>query len=263
MLISVLFCMNVAVAGVATETPSFATETVLSVERSIDAAADASAAAKKSRVKVDEEIEVTGERLQDTLHGSLGVAFRAFQRGDFVKAEQKFGKLARRAFSKALKRAHDRSITATVLNLPLGRRATFTEADWNTEDAPPSSAPNAQARSIDYVVTAARSEAAASELYFMKAVAQERQGKVEEALKSYRRAIRLNKKNLDARLEYSLLSLRKGDLETAGVQLARLEKLLDRKCAGARCGFSSASEARYDLVGQAYSSLYAEATRQQ
>ena len=262
MLITALLCLNVAAASAVVETPSFAAAQ-MSVERFVSADEDASTKPKKAPVKVDEEIEVTGERLQDTLNGSLGVAFRAFQRGDFAKAEQKFGRLARRAFSQALKRAHDRSITATVLNLPLGRRATFTEADWNTEDAPPSSAPNAQARSRDYVVTAARSEAAASELYFMKAVAQERQGKVEDALKSYRRAIRLNKKNLDARLEYSLLSLRKGDLETAGVQLARLERLLDRKCSGSRCGFSSASDARYTLVGQAYSSLLAEAQGQQ
>jgi|GEM_PF-3519079 len=263
MLITALLCLNVTVAGVVVETPSFATETQLGVERSISSLADNSAPAKKAPVKVEEEIEVTGERLQDTLHGSLGIAFRAFQRGDFAMAEQKFGRLAKREFFQALNQEYAREILSSILNLPLGRRATFTEADWNPEALPPSSAPNAQARSIDYIIPVARLNAGASELYFMKAVAQEHQGKVEEALKSYRRAIRLNKKNLDARLEYSLLSLRTGDLETAGVQLARLERLLDRKCSGARCGFSSASEARYDLVGQAYASLYAEATRQQ
>lgn len=260
MLITALLCLNVTVASVAIDAPSYAAVTPLNAEQSVSAVADTPAKAIKASEKVDEEIEIAGERLQSILHGSLAKAFKAFREGNFAKAERKFGKLARRESFRGIGRDIGREAVSHLLDLPIGRGAIFSETAWDTETAPPSSAPNAKARSIDFIVTPAHAEAAASELYFITAVTQERQGKIERARKSYKKAIHLNKRNLDARLEYSLLLLRTGDLETAGAQLERLEKLLDSKCSGVRCGFSPESEVRYGLIEQAYSRLLVEAT---
>lgn len=204
---------------------------------------------------VDEDIHIIGDPLLKKLKGNLRGAFEAFEKGEFAKAERQFGTLARKEFVRAQRRHWNELELANALNLPLDRSTTFTPDKWDALSETKESASLAISRSKFDLYSTARLDAAASKLFFLEGLAQERQGKTEKALKSYKKALTLHKNNVDARIEYALLSLRQNDMDTSGKQLEKLEKIFNRKCRNNRCLYAPESKTRYSQVKMAYAQM--------
>jgi len=213
-----------------------------------------SRAKKPAQSKSEEEIIVTGDPLTDKLRGQLRHAFKAFNKGDFKAAERLFNTLAIHEFILAGKRRLAGERLSRAVRLPLNRTITFSDQEWDGKSRI-ASAPNATANSIHEVVSVTRLDAAASGLLFLRGVAQERQGKRAEALKSYKKAIRLNKHNVDARVEYTLLLLRENDLTTSGKQIEILQRLFGEKCSGKQCPYAEETFERYSQIKLAYTNI--------
>ncbi|WP_262695393.1 tetratricopeptide repeat protein [Kordiimonas aquimaris] len=151
----------------------------------------------------EEEIEVTGEILSDKLKGRLQEGFSAYMKGDFVLAEL--------AFSSALKEARNDELLDTQ-NLKI-----FGD-DFLS---------NASRPLFSYLTPTDRKRISA--VYYMRGISQARQGKTDSAKVSMRKAIKVNAKNVDARVDYSLLELQSGNIRKAEKQIKRIKKLL-KKC---------------------------------
>jgi len=259
MLIATAFCLNLAFAS-----PSYLAAAPISLPNTVGtvkttphesvapAMADDTSAKKNG---VDEDFHVFGDPLHKELKGNLKGAFEAFEKGDFKKAEREFGKLAIREFVSAQRQRWNELDLPNILSLPLNRRTTFATDRWDALSETPESASLAISRSKFDLYSTARLDAAASKLFFLKGLAQERQGKVEKALKSYKKALALHKNNVDARVEYALLLLRQNDLETSGKQLKKLAEIFGRKCEEGRCKYAPESKKRYSQIQLAYTNI--------
>lgn len=151
----------------------------------------------------EEEIEITGEIVSPQLKGRLQEGFSAFMKGDFALAEVKF--------SSALKEAENDELLDTQ-NLKI-----FGDDFLSNANRP----------IFSYRSLIERKRLSA--VYYMRGISQARQGKTDSAKVSMRKAIKINAKNVDARVDYSLLELQSGNLRTAEKQMKRIKKLL-KKC---------------------------------
>jgi len=221
---------------------------------------------KAAKKKSDEEFLIEGDTLDNALKGNLKDAFKAFESGDFVEAERLISPLATREFilvqqQQLAELALVNMLDAGRVDLPLSRTSSYIANVWDAKSETPEAASRAFARSKGYALPVARLKAAASKLYFLKGLAQAQQGKIEEARKSYKEAIRLDGGNVDARIEYALLAMRNGDLITPAEQLKKLDKIFGKKCNNDRCRYAPDSKKRYSEVKLAYTSLTAASTQ--
>lgn len=214
---------------------------------------------KADEKAVDEDFVVVGDPLKKELKGKLKGAFEAYEKGDFELAERQFSRLANRQFVRAQNQRFAELVAPNELPLPLNRGASFSPDRWNALSETPVSASRAIARAQDVAYSTARLDAAASKLFFLKGVAQVRQGKNSEALKSYRQALRLHKENVDARIEYTLLLLRQNDLAASAEQLKKLAQAFNAKCTNNRCRYAPESKKRYNQIQLAYSNIITRA----
>lgn len=156
-----------------------------------------------ARKQDEEEIEVTGELLSSKLKGRLQEGFSAYMKGDFALAEYKF--------SSALKEARNDELLDTQ-NLKI-----FGDDFLSNANRP----------IFSYLTPTDRKRLSA--VYYMRGISQARQGKTDSAKISMRKSIKINAKNVDARVDYSLLELQSGNLRKAEKQIKRIKKLL-KKC---------------------------------
>lgn len=222
---------------------------------------------KAAKAKADEEFLIEGDTLDKTLRGSLRDAFKAFEDGDFVEAERLISPLAMREYllvqqQQLVEVGLVKMLEGGNMYLPLNRTSNYVANVWDAKSETPESASRAMASSLGYALPTARLGAAASKLYLLKALAQAQQGKNADAKKSYKRAIRLHKNNVDARIEYALLSLREGDLKTSAKQLAKLDQIFAKKCFNNRCRYAPGSKKRYSQVKFAYTNMAAASTQE-
>jgi len=262
MLLSSAFCLNLLLAS------SVAVPTSLSA--SVDAKPQAPTSvyssatvtgrnlASTTATAVDEDIFVFGDPLHKELKGKLKGAFEAFEKGNFKEAERQFGKLASNGLVRTQRQRWNELDLPNIFALPLNRKTTFSTDRWDALSETPVSASRAIARSHFDLYSTARLNAAASKLYLLKGLAQAQQGKTEKALKSYRKALALYKNNVDARVEYALLLLRKNDLKTSGKQLKKLDKIFGAKCRDNRCKYAPESKERYGQIKLAYANILAQ-----
>ena len=162
-----------------------------------------------SSVKPEEEIDVTGERILEQMRGRLQEGFTAYMKGDFSVAELKF--------SSALKESRNDELLDTQ-NLKIFGDDYLTNADRPL---------------FSYMTPTDRKRLGA--VYYMRGISQARQGKTDSAKVSMRKAIKINAKNFDARVDYALLELQSGNVRKAEKQIKKLRKLL-KKCKNATVG---------------------------
>ena len=258
MLLTSAFCLNLALAshGNVAALPNSAPKAhAFSAGTAVGSISQEKTAEKKA---TDEDFVVVGDPLLKKLHGKLKGAFEAFENGDFAEAERQFNKLASREFIRAQRQRWNEIELPTMLALPLNRSTTFATDRWDALSETPVSASLAIARSKFDLYSTARLDAAASKLFFLKGLAQAEQGKFADALKSYRQALRLHKKNVDARVEYALLLLRQNDLAASGKQLKKLAKIFGAKCKDGRCKYAPESKKRYAQIELAYANIIAQ-----
>lgn len=155
-----------------------------------------------SSIKQEEEIEVTGDQLLAKLRTRLKEGFTAYMNGDFALAEVKF--------TSALKEARNDELLDTQ-NLKIFGDDIL----------------GANRPIFSYMTLTDRQRLSA--VYYMRGISQARQGKTDSAKVSIRKAIKINPKNFDARVDYALLELQSGKLRKAEKQIKRLRKLM-KKC---------------------------------
>jgi len=222
---------------------------------------------KAGKEKTDEEFLIEGDTLDNVLRGSLRDAFKAFEDGDFVEAERLVSPLATREYllvqqQQLVEVGLVKMLKGGNMRLPLNRVSSYVANVWDAKSETPESASRAMARSQGYALPTARLGAAASKLYLLKGLAQAQQGKTADAKKSYKRALRLHTNNVDARIEYALLSLREGDLSTSAKQLEKLDKIFGGKCFNNRCRYAPESKKRHSQVKLVYANMVAASTQE-
>lgn len=150
---------------------------------------------------VNDEIIVEGEALVEQLKGKLRDGFKAFEAGDYAEAEDFFSKVTKQFRNIQLRQFEDVHYLSSILGS--GRRLipdpTYEEQVYGAA------------------------------IYYMLGLSQAFQGNTKSAKVSMRKAIKLNHRNLDARLDYALLELRSGNLEKAEKQIKKAKKLM-KKC---------------------------------
>ncbi|UTW56242.1 lipopolysaccharide assembly protein LapB [Kordiimonas sp. SCSIO 12610] len=199
-----------------------------------------------------EEFIIEGDRLLERLRGTLHDGMKAFNDGNYALAEQKFNVLA----VKQHRDVRRRTGVENILTFNQGRNFSFAPDKFDEDDTY-TSAPRAKARAFAQPIPLARLSRAASQLFFVKGVAQLRQDKNDEAIQSFKRALKINKYNLDARIEYALTSMKTGDLETAGKHITALDKIAAKHCSEDKCAFEPDSKKRFTQVRLAYENLKA------
>jgi hypothetical protein len=197
-----------------------------------------------------EEVIVKGDPSLRPLTGLIKDALQAFENGHYGVAERKFSNLAVREH----RNLRYRRFVNQNLELSRGRRLS-SSYETVDDDFPPISAPNAKAIAFAQPLQYTRLQLATSKLFYLRGVAQVRQNKHKAAIKSFKRALRVNRHNLDARIEYALTFLKVGDLKAAGKNIEKLDKVAAEKCDEKGCAFSSESKARYAQVRLAYENM--------
>ncbi|UTW58354.1 hypothetical protein KFE96_16260 [Kordiimonas sp. SCSIO 12603] len=205
-------------------------------------------------VQPDEEIEINAKQLEKTLRGSLREAFSAYHEGDYPKAEKQFSILATQQFIAFEKQIQGRQafealgnggqITRATLNLP---------DDWEGENQAYTAGSRAKALSVFSQAPAGALRVTSSQLYFVQGVTELQQNKLEEARKSFQKSLRLNRTNIDSRIELALLDLRSGDLEALPEQFKNIETIIERLCRReTKCVQIASSKKRFEQVQLAY-----------
>lgn len=149
---------------------------------------------------VSGEIIIEGEALVEQLKGQLREGFKAFEAGDYAEAEDFFSTVTKQFRNIQFRQFEDVHYLSFILGS--GRRL------------------NLDATYEEQVYGAA--------IYYMLGLSQAFQGDTLSAKVSMRKAIKLNHRNLDARLDYALLELRSGNLEKAEKQIKKAEKLMNK-----------------------------------
>lgn len=62
----------------------------------------------------------------------------------------------------------------------------------------------------------------------------------------------MNEYNLDARIEYALTLMKKGDFEMAGIHIKALDGVAAKHCVDEKCVFLPDSKKRYMQISLAY-----------
>ncbi len=205
-------------------------------------------------VQPDEEIEINAKQLEKTLRGSLREAFSAYLNGDYAKAERQFSILATQQFIALEKQIQGRQafealgsggqITRATLNLP---------DDWEGENQAYVAGSRAKARSVFSQAPFGALKVTSSQLYFVRGVTELQQNKLKEARNSFRKAVRLNRSNVDARIELALLDFRNGKLEKLPKQLKKIESTIEKLCKReTKCTQIADSRKRFEQVQLAY-----------
>jgi len=197
---------------------------VLSVFLFPAATANASLHADQApKSKPSEEIEVTGNRILEQLRTRLKEGFTAYMNGDFVEAERQFsseikidGNYMLRQTENLLHMANLMGINRPIIPSLSGEQRVYLGA-----------------------------------VYYMRGMSQARQGKTDSAKVSLRKAIKINAKNFDARVDYALLELQSGNHRKAEKQMKKLRKLL-KKCKDVTVGECDDLGNRFDALQTVY-----------
>lgn len=172
----------------------------------------------------DEEIDVTGERLLETLNGFLKEGFAAYMAGDFALAEVRFTSVLKQAGNDELLDTQNLKIFGDDIlgaNRPIFSYLTLTERQR------------------------------LSAIYYMRGISQARQGKTDSAKVSMRKSIKTNPKNFDARVDYAMLELQSGNLKRAQKQIKKLRKLV-KNCKDETAGHCDDLGNRFDDLEVVY-----------
>jgi tetratricopeptide (TPR) repeat protein len=214
---------------------------------SVDTTVSETSSATMPSVNAPEEFIIT-ESLNNQLQGSLKDAFEAYQAGNFALAEKKFSSLA--VFQHRV--ARQRRFVEQGLELERGRLLSSSYGRGYEDAYTPVSAPNAKARAFAQPLPLLQIKRSASKLFYLKGIAQLRQNKNADALKTFERALRIDKFNLEARIEYAISSLEEGDVETAAEELETIDYVAAKYCTSERCIFSDDSIKRHARLRLAY-----------
>ncbi len=209
-------------------------------------------------VQPDEEIEINAKQLEQSLRGSLKEAFNAYYNGDFSKAERQFSILATRQFIEFQKQIRGREAFEFLENEAgmLNRTSLNLADDWEGENQAYVAALRAKSRSVFSQAPLGALQTTSSQLYFVKGVTELQQSKLKEARNSFRKAVRLNRANIDARIELALLDFRNGELEKLPKQFKKIESTIERLCKReTKCVQITDSKKRFEQVQLAYNNL--------
>ncbi len=92
----------------------------------------------------------------------------------------------------------------------------------------------------------------------MKGVTELQQGKIAEAQSSFKKAIRFDKSNVEARIEHVLADLRKGDFKDVDGQLKSINIVFNKLCESKnKCSEMQDSKQRFEKIQLAYNNMKA------
>lgn len=232
-------------------------KTLLSLQLIISASSFAYAETNNP-AKPDEEIEISAQKLQKTLRGSLREAFNAYHQGDYAKAERQFSILATRQFIEFQKQVRGREAIEFMGNEAdkLNRTSLNLADDWEGENQAYIAGSRAKARSVFSQAPLGALQTTSSQLYFIKGVTELRQDKLKEARNSFKKAVQLNRANIDARIELALLDFRNGELEKLPKQFKKIESTIEKLCRReTKCSQIAGSKKRFEQVQLAYNNV--------
>ncbi len=206
---------------------------------------------------VKEQPVIKTDKLERKLRNATKQAFKAYNNGDFEKAEKYFSVLANKQFIALEKQKRGRESFET-----LGRGSTLSRVglslpdDWDGDNEAYVAGSRAKSRSI-YTQSAPTSLwKTASKLFFVKGVTELQQSKSDEAQNSFQKAIRFNKSNIEARIEHVLIDLRMGNFKDIDVQLKSINIVFKKLCKNKnKCAEIQDSQHRFEKIQLAYNNM--------